>query len=179
MKCKNCGYLKIEHIDKKLNPCKQFIPQRAQVPQEMKKEDLEFAPPIYIKENQGCGNPFGWVKVKGKKEPIICDGKGNICPSCLSNSSETSRIPCKKEQTENKDPDDVSRVILDSDSGSDFNLPRLKENVVNWRIKEIELLRKQLKEKDKKFTEFIRLVNKLSVADFLDGGVNKLAGELK
>ncbi len=132
-----------------------------------------------------CGQFIPSIKVD-----CLC-GKIHVSPSC-SNHSPIDES-CSK-LSEDKEPDDNKR--LRETSGSDFNLPRLRENVKNWRIKEIEFLRNELEEKDLKFREFIRLLKEDLDELFIQGDlracfdnqklegvvyekIDKLSGEFK
>ena len=161
MKCKNCGHREVYHkIGNKGQcmfvleaggkiisecDCEQFITQEELSFEEtFSKENLEkhtvahrennnLYPKGHEKVTRGCGKEFGWVKVKGKKEPIICDGKGNLCPSCFprddtgsaSNHSPTN-LPSRRVNLGNrevaKDKDPVRSGNADGNSGSDIPL---------------------------------------------------------
>ncbi len=112
------------------------------------------------------------------KEQHIRDDKlqTNLCKQFISQEEERCRNrnhnqPCSCSPNslskEDKDPDDVSNLPVVVDSGSDFIL----SDKILYGYKNGY---NSFKEED--VIEFIRRVNKLSVADFLDGGVDKLAG---
>ncbi|KKN01270.1 hypothetical protein LCGC14_1129280 [marine sediment metagenome] len=123
---------------------------------------------------KGSHHATGWKKTKyGSARGFYkCLIKKCDCKQFIPNNSSLD-LPLL-----NKDPDEKSASIAytehSKDSGSDFIL----SDKVLYFTETTQILQNANYFYVGDVAEFIRLVNKLSVVDFLDGGVNKLVGSL-
>ncbi len=191
-KCKNCVHSKKNHGCKGYSDakddigkgecnycnCKQFIPQERKMSKEEmdllynKGEGLDYS----FEENQGCGRYFNAGRSK-------CHTVNGLCPSCSLKDDTGSASPHSPTNLPSRRVKLGNREVA-KDKGSE-GTNRKKSSEITSKTSESDFILsdKMIRmgyDKDmyyeKDVAEFIRLVNKLSVADFLDCGVDKLSG---